>query len=75
MHGRIARAITGRDLALLIVQRLTDANFNVEMELERLFWCEGNNWYASIGRLNFQTRRSMMGTLEAMCAHPEGIDQ
>lgn len=37
MHGKTARAISGRDLALLIVQRLTDPNFNVEFELRRFF--------------------------------------
>jgi hypothetical protein len=37
MNGKTARAICGRDLALLIAQRLTDPNFNVELELRRLF--------------------------------------
>lgn len=37
MHGKIARAISGRDLAQLIYQRLTDPNFNVEFELRRFF--------------------------------------
>ena len=37
MHGKVAKAITGRDLAVLIMQRFTDPNFNVEMELRRLF--------------------------------------
>jgi hypothetical protein len=37
MQGRTARAISGRDLALLISQRLTDPKFNVELELRRIF--------------------------------------
>ncbi|MBI5092107.1 MAG: hypothetical protein HZB26_06630 [Candidatus Hydrogenedentes bacterium] len=37
MHGKVARAICGRDIALLIAQRLTDPNFNVEFELRRFF--------------------------------------
>lgn len=37
MHGKVARAICGRDLAQLIYQRLTDPDFNVEFELRRFF--------------------------------------
>lgn len=32
MNGKTDRAICGRDLALLIAQRLTDADFDVELE-------------------------------------------
>ena len=37
MQGKVARVVSGRDLALLIAQRLNDPNFNVEMELRRIF--------------------------------------
>lgn len=37
IHGKTARAISGRDLALLIVRRFTDPSFNVEFELRRIF--------------------------------------
>ncbi|MBF0383760.1 MAG: hypothetical protein HQL69_22310 [Magnetococcales bacterium] len=37
MEGKTAKAISGRDLALLILQRFTDPNFNVDFELRRLF--------------------------------------
>ena len=37
MNGKTARATSARDLALLICQRLTDPDFNVELELRRIF--------------------------------------
>ncbi len=37
MHGKTARAISGHDLALLIMQRLTDPSFDVGSELRRIF--------------------------------------
>ncbi|MBF0136651.1 MAG: hypothetical protein HQL65_10455 [Magnetococcales bacterium] len=37
IHGKPLRAITGRDLALLIMQRLTDPCFHVELEFRRIF--------------------------------------
>ena len=36
MQGKTARAMSGRDLALLIKQRLTDPDFNVALEFRQI---------------------------------------
>ncbi len=38
MQGKTASAMSGRDLALLIKQRLTDPDFDVELELRQIVW-------------------------------------
>lgn len=37
INGRVGRAVSGRDIALLISQRFTDPGFSLEMELQRMF--------------------------------------
>ncbi len=37
INDKVGRAISGRDLALLISQRFTDPGFSLEMELQRMF--------------------------------------
>jgi len=37
INDKVGRAVSGRDLALLISQRLTDPGFSLEMELQRMF--------------------------------------